>query len=414
MKKLFCLLLSFASLAGFGQSESHNFITYDTTYNVGYANLSYILHISRPANGDTASRPALIFMAGVGQVGTNIASSLASGPHYFMSTGWDGGIQLGNGKHYPIIITVQPNFAWPQTNELVNLLKYILNTYHIKRNSVHLTGFSMGSMAWTALICHQNSPGGEDGMKLVSSICALEGVSNQISAGQQPYQLGGKTSWTSFGQWAKKYGGKFFGLEGTADYRGLWQVQRSMNDSAAGSAYTQFQNIGGGIHCCWNSMYDPAVIDWTATNANIQPNTNYPGTLGTYFKGENIFQWMLRQGDTTLVAASKPNQPPVAVATAQTITLPVNSVTLDCNGSYDPDGGIASCSWSLITGPTHPTWGGPIVSDLVAGVYAFRLTVTDNQGATSTAITTVTVNPAPKTISKITITYSDGSQISFP
>lgn len=422
MKKLLFLLL-FPWLAQ-AQSETHNFITYDTTYNVGYANLSYIFHISRPANGDTTTRAAFIFMAGDGQVGTNIASSLAFGPHYWMSNGWDGGVQLGNGKHYPIIITVQPNGPWPQTYELINMLRVILNTYHIKRNSVHLTGFSMGGMAWTAMICHQNSPGGEDGMKLITSICALEGVSNQVSAAQQAYELGNPTSWVSFGHWAKKYGGKFFGLEGTGDYRGLWQVQHPMNDSAAGSAYTQFENIGGGAHCCWNSMYDPSVTDWTSSNANIQQNTYYPGTLGTYYKGENIFTWMLRQGDTSLVGSALPPPPPPLHARINIDSSIINSPNSIVHVNTDSStGAVASVQWLQRSGPTiaifTPVAGSTFyISGLFPGSYTFEVVLNDSAGNVDSTFVSVAVKPiyippcpvcpAPRTVTGITVVFING------
>lgn len=74
-------------------------------------------------------------------------------------------------------------------------------------------------------------------------------------------------------------------------------------------------------------------------------------------------------------------------------------VTLTGSGS-DPDGTITSYSWKQISGPASPTIVTPntastIVKDYsVAGIYIYELTVTDNQGATATAQTKVTVLPA--------------------
>src|SRR5579871_4831036 len=90
------------------------------------------------------------------------------------------------------------------------------------------------------------------------------------------------------------------------------------------------------------------------------------------------------------------NKPPVANAgTAQTITLP-NTASLNGSASYDPDGTIASYSWTQLTGPSTTTITGsatatPTVSGLVAGRYTFQLTVTDNSGATATATVRITV-----------------------
>jgi hypothetical protein len=80
------------------------------------------------------------------------------------------------------------------------------------------------------------------------------------------------------------------------------------------------------------------------------------------------------------------NQPPIANAGAdQTITLPKDSVLLNGSASTDPDGTIVSYKWAKVSGPvssniTRPDSSKTIVKTLVAGVYKFELTVTDNGG----------------------------------
>jgi ribosomal protein L14 len=102
--------------------------------------------------------------------------------------------------------------------------------------------------------------------------------------------------------------------------------------------------------------------------------------------------------NVTIVVNAAP-QPPTANAGANiTLTLPVNSTTLTGSGN-DPDGTIASYDWARVSGPTTFTLGNAGASStsltgLVAGVYVFRLTVTDNSGMTATDDITVTVNPA--------------------
>jgi hypothetical protein len=92
------------------------------------------------------------------------------------------------------------------------------------------------------------------------------------------------------------------------------------------------------------------------------------------------------------------NQPPVARAgTDIAITLPTNSVTLNGSASSDPDGSISKYAWTKVSGPTQfliASTGSAItvVSNLVAGTYVFRLTVTDNNGATASDDIMVIVN----------------------
>ena len=101
-----------------------------------------------------------------------------------------------------------------------------------------------------------------------------------------------------------------------------------------------------------------------------------------------------------VVVNPAPNQPPVANAGADaTITLPVNSLILSGSGS-DADGNIVSYNWAKVSGPAevniiNSSSASTNITGLVQGIYQFQLTVTDNNGAISTDMVQVTVNPAP-------------------
>jgi hypothetical protein len=400
-------LLSLAALfflfssSVFSQAETHNFITYDTIYNGNYGT-KWGIRISRPANmftpgnADTASRPAIITMPGIGQMGSVNPSFLTVwGPHYWLLNGWDGSVVLGNGKHYPILITVTDYTSpWPVPEGAADVLSFLLNTYHIKRNSVHLGGLSEGSFTWTGMIAFEQTPLAETGMKMVTSLTALEGFSFMEDP---PYSTWSRDS-VAYKVWAAKYHGKFFGLEGNGsdNFRNVWQGSNPMNDSVPGSAYFSFEDLGGGSHCCWNSMYDPSATNWTSVGVlgpNNTPSQVYPGNpgynaMGTYIAPENIFQWMLRQGDTTMIGNFTP---PVANAGSNiTLIYPVNSTTLNGSGSTDPNGGtIVSYTWSMVSGPSQYTLANdssatPLVSNLAIGTYVFQLAVTDDLGLSDT------------------------------
>jgi hypothetical protein len=98
----------------------------------------------------------------------------------------------------------------------------------------------------------------------------------------------------------------------------------------------------------------------------------------------------------TVNAATPGNTPPVANAgTDITITLPVNSTTLRGTGS-DPGGNVVSYAWTRVSGPTTyilttANSASSGLTNLVQGSYQFRLTVTDNFGATASDIVVVNV-----------------------
>lgn len=103
------------------------------------------------------------------------------------------------------------------------------------------------------------------------------------------------------------------------------------------------------------------------------------------------------------VYGSGGNTAPTANAGSdRSITLPTNSITINGSGT-DSDGTISSYSWSRVSGPNTPTLTGATTanltaSNLIAGTYVFRLTVTDNGGAIATDDVSVVVNSAPSNL----------------
>ncbi len=96
------------------------------------------------------------------------------------------------------------------------------------------------------------------------------------------------------------------------------------------------------------------------------------------------------------------NKVPLANAgPSQTITLPVDSLTLTGSGT-DSDGHIVAYLWSQVAGPAATTIVNPgspstKVKGFRQGSYVFQLMVIDidNDGATGVDTMSVTVNPAP-------------------
>ncbi|HTE12682.1 MAG TPA: PKD domain-containing protein [Chitinophagaceae bacterium] len=101
----------------------------------------------------------------------------------------------------------------------------------------------------------------------------------------------------------------------------------------------------------------------------------------------------------TIIVTPASNQVPVANAGGNTtITLPINSVSLDGSASYDPDGSIVAYYWVQSSGPSSfniadVSAAKTTVSNLVAGVYVFTLQARDNAGSIGFSTKTITVIP---------------------
>lgn len=146
----------------------------------------------------------------------------------------------------------------------------------------------------------------------------------------------------------------------------------------------------------WTKVSGPA-----ATLTNTTSNTL---SLSGLVQGSYVFRLTVTDNssatssDDVTLTVQAANVAPVANAgPARTITLPVNSTTLNGSGT-DSDGSIASYLWEKVSGGTatltNQTTSTLSLTALVEGSYVFRLTVTDNSGASHAATTTVTVLPA--------------------
>ncbi len=105
--------------------------------------------------------------------------------------------------------------------------------------------------------------------------------------------------------------------------------------------------------------------------------------------------------------------PTANAGSTQNITLPSNSVSLSGSGA-DADGTISSYSWAKISGPatgniSNANAALTTVTGLTEGTYQFRLTVTDNAGATATATTQVVVNAALAGVKIVRVNLFGGS-----
>ncbi|MBX2895942.1 MAG: T9SS type B sorting domain-containing protein [Cyclobacteriaceae bacterium] len=148
----------------------------------------------------------------------------------------------------------------------------------------------------------------------------------------------------------------------------------------------------------WTKVSGPAA-NLTNTNTPILVVTNM--VQGTYIFSLTVTDNEGSTGSdqvtvTVSVSSSGTNEAPIAIAGGNiSFSLPTNSVNLYGSG-FDPDGSITTYSWVKASGGTatlvnadKPTL---TVTNLQAGQYIFRLTVTDNSGISDDDIAIVTVS----------------------
>ncbi|MGI8717436.1 MAG: PKD domain-containing protein [Lapillicoccus sp.] len=187
-------------------------------------------------------------------------------------------------------------------------------------------------------------------------------------------------------------------------------LQNDMHDGTIGQADTWLQN-NLGAYATWAQQRNSLlVVTWdeddnTANNKiptivwGQQVKTGQYPTLINHYNVLRTIQdaYGLPANDGSAAASpitniwKGPNQPPVAAFTSTAANL---VASFDGSGSSDPDGTVASYGWDFGDATTG-TGAKPSHTYAAAGTYSVKLTVTDNQGASSSVTKAVTVTSGP-------------------
>lgn len=139
---------------------------------------------------------------------------------------------------------------------------------------------------------------------------------------------------------------------------------------------------GGKLYYVTKSDGNLHAVDFASNTVSGQPTTvSGPGVDSVDWRSRALF---LYNGKP----AGSPNTPPSAAFTSN---CQDNGCAFDATGSSDPDGSIASYSWSFGDNKTG-TGATPSHSYTDGGTFTVSLTVTDNDGATATTTHDVTVS----------------------
>ena len=216
------------------------------------------VHLPSDYGKTTKTYPTIIFIPGLGEIGTDPNRLIQNGPGAYLNQGWDGsalGVQF-------IVISLQPPAAWPRpwtVKEKIDLLK---SQYRI--GDYYMTGLSMGG--WTALWYSYYYPNEIKKIVGVESVVPTEpgpdGKDNIIDTYKPPAMAG-------------QY---YLLFEQKNDYRRNDQVVDAINHWNPGHAFYQYTEFGGGGHCCWNEFYGG--------------NGKEPGRFNIGGNALNLYEWL--------------------------------------------------------------------------------------------------------------------------
>ncbi|MFT3947143.1 MAG: T9SS type A sorting domain-containing protein [Agriterribacter sp.] len=314
----------------------------------------------------TKKYPLLISLHGIGERGDGSAGVLEKvaniGIPFRLKKGtFPASFSYGGEDFSFIVICPQINgSSWEASIE--NVINYAKANYRVDEERVYLTGLSMGGIySWIYASKTVERGKGLAAMLLVTpgATASASQLSN-ISSSQLPIWVTNNS-----GDSSNKPAGAI----------ALVNAINSTVPAPPKALLTIFTKSG---HDAWTATYDPAFEQ----------------------DGLNVYEWMLSKKRASAQSTTSTPVLTASAGTSQVITLPTNTATLDASGSKVTSGTITSYTWTKLSGPSSGTL--TLVSnglqanltDLVAGVYTYQLTVKDSNGSTASATVTVTVNAA--------------------
>lgn len=336
-------------------------------------------------NNNSAKYPLIIFLHGVGERGngtTELYKVAWNAIPRYCANGATMTFNYNGSQQSFMVLSPQLSSsfgAWDNfyVDEMINYAKQNLR---VDPNRIYLCGLSLGGGGvWKYVTASADNA---KKIAAIAPVCAISDGSNYCNIAQQALPV-----------WA------FHALDdGVIHYTHTTYCINQINNCnpIVAPKATYYPDGGHGI---WDRAFD----------------------MGHTFQSpENVYEWFLskNRGPVSQPPPPPANQPPVAKAGADiSLRLPSTSATLDGSGSTDADGAITTYSWTKISGPAQGTISSPnsattVLEGLNIGSYVFRLTVTDNIGATATDDVTVIVE-ANNVISNVPPVANAGADITI-
>lgn len=452
------LLLFFAfNLASVGKSmaqyqNTSKLITKTINSNIkGYQESLPVDYASNP----NKKYPLLIFIHGKGEVGDGSQAALAKiakvGLGYTVASGKFPATFTVNGESFSFIVVSPQLVTSDYTNAgtyIGSLIDYCIKTYRVDESRIYLTGLSMGGgITWryaaaqpkrlAAIVPICGSVSGSAAMinNIASSNLPVWATHNSgdntinvsitknwisslsdYSPKMNPQPLMTIFETTGHNAWSKTYDVNF-----KVNKKNIFEWMLSYKRSSTSTDKTPTANAGSdktitlptnsvtldGSNSSTPSGTTISSYSWAKTSggaATISNGSTSKATVKDLVAGTYTFTLTVTNSaglkstsTVTVTVKEATNQSPVAKAgSAQTITLPANSVTLDGSGSTTPAGTtITSYTWAKESGGaatiSSASSAKTTVTGLVEGTYSFTLTVVNSAGLKSVAKVSVVV-----------------------
>ncbi|PZR28103.1 MAG: hypothetical protein DI535_08070 [Citrobacter freundii] len=314
------------------------------------------------------SYPLILFIHGLGELGngnTQLPNVLRNGlPKRINDGGFPSSFTV-NGVTSRFIV-ISPQFIrWPKTTDVDEVLNYIVSHYPVDKSRIYITGLSMGGGATWEYV---GTPSNVNNIQRTAAIVPVAGASTPTTTRARNIAKYNLPVWAFHNSDDPEVS-----VSSTTTY-----VER-INQAPAPVPAARMTIFNASGHDAWTRAYDPSYKE----------------------NGKNIYEWMLQysRGGTPPPAENK--APTANAGSDKAISLPTSSVTLSGSG-IDEDGTISTYSWTKTAGPaqysiSNANISNPTITQLTEGTYTFRLTVTDNKGATGYDDINVVVSPAAVT-----------------
>lgn len=246
---------------------------------------------------------------------------------------------------------------------------------------------------WTAPMLEDQDTAAVGGSnEAVHQTVAIADLASGTSTHQSQATISVGTNWSTAGQWMDLI---VYTVPGntapTANAGADQSVAVGSLVTLNGSGSTDAD--GTIVSYAWTQVSGPSISGLSGSGAT---RTFTPGIAGTYVFRLDVVDddGAISAQDTVTITASVGNAAPNANAGADQNVPPNEVVSLSASASTDSDGSIISYVWAQVSGPTVTLSGtGPNrqFTPTTSGTYVFRVTVTDNNGATGQDTVTIVV-----------------------